>query len=334
MKILTINSGSSSLKYKLFDMSTEKAIISGHVDGIGLDRCKYKLSFGGSRIEKKIPFKDHVDAIIFSLKSLKEYGAVKDFSEIRAVGHRVVHGGEYYSGPVLIDSTVIRRIGDLSDIAPLHNPPNLAGILACRKILKSTPQIACFDTAFHQTLKEDQYMYPLPRQLYTKYKIRRYGFHGLSHKFVSQQAIKLLGKKESKIITCHLGNGSSITAVQNGKSIATSMGFTPLEGLIMGTRSGSIDPAILCFLLMRKAYTPLSLNKMLNKESGLLGLSGLTQDVRDLRKKAREGNLRAKLAIRMLAERVAFFIAGYTAFLGGLDAIVFTAGIGEGAYSV
>ncbi len=331
MKILVLNSGSSSLRYKFFDMNIEKSLISGHVDGIGLPRCVVRIKVNDKEKEKKVLVKDHVDAVMLALKSLKENNVIKDYFEINAVGHRVVHGGEHYSQPTLINDKVIRTIKELFDIAPLHNPPNLAGILACKKMLSKTPQIAVFDTAFHQSLSPEAYLYGLPYELYEKYKIRKYGFHGTSHKYVSEQAIKLLGKNDSKIITCHLGNGVSFAAVLNGKSVDTTMGFTPLDGLIMGTRTGSIDPAIPIYLIKDKGMKANDVDNMLNKKSGLLGISGLTRDMRDLHKASLKGNKRAKLALQLFARRAAFYIGGYIALLRGLDALVFTAGIGEGA---
>ncbi|MBU1198477.1 MAG: acetate kinase [Nanoarchaeota archaeon] len=332
MKILVLNSGSSSLKYKLFDMNSEKELISGHVDGIGLDRCVIKIKYAKGVDEEKVLVKDHVDAVMLALKSLKDKKIIRDYSEINAIGHRVVHGGENYSDPVIIDSKVIHTIKELFDLAPLHNPPNLAGILACRKMLPKISQVAVFDTAFHQSLPKEAYLYGLPYELYEKFKIRKYGFHGTSHKYVAKQAINLLGIKNSRIITCHLGNGCSLAAVLNGKSIETSMGLTPLEGLIMGTRAGSLDPAIPVFLIKDKGFKPDEVDKLMNKNSGLLGISGLTSDLRDLHKANLKGNKKADLALQMFAHRTAFYIGGYMAILGGLDALVFTAGIGEGAW--
>lgn len=334
MKILVLNSGSSSLKYKLFDMSTEKTLISGHIDGIGLDRCIVKIACDGAGEEKKELVKDHVDAVMLALKSLKQKKIIKSYNEIDAVGHRVVHGGEKYSQPTLIDDKVIKEIEKLFDLAPLHNPPNVAGILACRKMLPKIPQIAVFDTAFHQTMPPEAYLYGLPYEMYEKYRIRKYGFHGTSHKYLSEQAMKLLGRKESRIITCHLGNGSSLAAIRNGKSIDTTMGFTPMDGLVMGTRVGEMDPDIPIYLVKNKGFKINDVEELLNKKSGLLGISGLTQDVRDLRKASLNGNKRAKLALSLLAFRTAFFIGGYAAILGGLDALVFSAGIGEHAWHV
>ena len=334
MKILVLNSGSSSLKYKLFDMSAEKTLLSGHIDGIGMERCIIKIELNGRKEEQKNLVKDHVDALMFALKSLKDKKVIKNYSEINAVGHRVVHGGEKYSQPIIVDEKAIKAITALFELAPLHNPPNLAGILACRKMLPKIPQVAVFDTAFHQTMQPEAYLYGLPYELYEKFKIRKYGFHGTSHKYISEQAIKLLGKKESKIITCHLGNGSSLAAIQNGKSINTTMGFTPMDGLIMGTRVGSIDPLIPIFLMKHKSHSLSAVEEIFNKKSGLFGISGLTHDVRDLWKASVRGNKRAKLALEIFSHRVAFHIGGYMALLGGIDAIVFSAGIGENAWHV
>jgi acetate kinase len=334
MKILVFNSGSSSLKYKLFDMDAEKVLISGHIDGIGLARCDVKISYGAEYDEKKELVKDHVDAVLLALKSLKEKKIISSYSEINAVAHRVVHGGEHYSNPTIINEKVIRTIKSLFDIAPLHNPPNLAGIVACRKILPKTPQIAVFDTAFHQTMPPEAYLYGLPYELYEKYRIRKYGFHGTSHKYVAHQAIKLLGKSDTKIITCHLGNGASLAAIRNGKSIDTTMGFTPVDGLVMGTRVGEMDPDIPLYLIRDKGFKLKEVEEMMNKKGGLLGISGITQDVRDLWKAGLRGNKRARLALSLFAFRTAFFIGGYVALLGGLDALVFSAGIGEHAWHV
>ncbi|MBN2459279.1 acetate kinase [Candidatus Woesearchaeota archaeon] len=334
MNILVLNSGSSSLKYKFFDMATEKALLSGHIDGIGLERCLVKMSMDGRKEESKALVKDHVDAIILALKSLKDKQVIGSYADIHAIGHRVVHGGEKYEQPTLIDEKVIRAIKQLFELAPLHNPPNLAGILACRKILPSAPQVAVFDTAFHQSMPPEAYLYGLPYELYEKHRIRKYGFHGTSHKYLSEQAAKLLGKKEVKVITCHLGNGSSITAIKDGKSINTSMGFTPMDGLIMGTRTGSIDPQIPVFLLKHKQYSLADMQEIFNKKSGLFGISGLTHDVRDLWKASVKGNSRAKLALSLFCHRAAFFIGGYIALLGGIDALVFSAGIGENAWHI
>ncbi|MFH0870602.1 MAG: acetate kinase [archaeon] len=337
MKILVLNSGSSSLKYKLIDMLDEKVLFSGHVDGMGLSRCLVKFDFKekkGHKIinrheEQKQAVQDHVDAVMLALKSLRSHGIIADYSDITAIGHRVVHGGENHSKPVLIDDDIVKSIKDLCELAPLHNPANLAGIMACRKMLPAIPQVAVFDTAFHQTMAPENYLYGMPLEFYRKYKIRKYGFHGPSHKYVSEQAAKLLRKNDARVITCHLGNGASITAIKGGKSVVTSMGFTPLEGLVMGTRSGSIDPAVPLYLCQYKGYSARGIDSILNKKSGLFGLSGVTPDVRDLHKMAVRGHKKAKLALDIFANRVAFYIGGYAALLNGVDAIVFTGGIGE-----
>jgi acetate kinase len=334
MKILVLNSGSSSLKYRLFDMSNEKALFSGHIDGIGLERCVLKVKRDGKNSEQKVKVADHVDAVMLALKSLKDNKVIKSYSDISIVGHRVVHGGEDYSNPVIIDEAVQKKISELCELAPLHNPANLAGIIACGKMLPRIPQAAVFDTAFHQTIPKINFIYGLPIEFYKKHKIRRYGFHGPSHKYVSERAISLLGINNSRIITCHLGNGASVSAIKNSVSIATSMGFTPLEGLIMGTRSGNLDPAIPLHLAKVKGYSWNELDDVFNKKSGLLGLSGITSDVRDLHKLSVRGNKNAKFALDVFVNRVAFYIGGYTALLNGIDAIVFTAGIGEGGWFV
>jgi len=349
MKILVLNSGSSSLKYKFIDMLDERVIFSGHVDGIDLQRCLVKFDFKEKKGNKTInrheeqhqTVHDHVDAVLLALKSLRSHNIINDYSEINAVGHRVVHGGEHHSKPTLIDDHVVKGIRELCELAPLHNPDNLAGIMACRKMLPKTPQVAVFDTAFHQTMAPENFLYGLPLEFYKKYKIRKYGFHGPSHKYVSEQAAKLLGVKRKsgaakendvRIITCHLGNGASITAIKGGKSVVTSMGFTPLEGLVMGTRSGSIDPAVPLYLCQYKGYSARGIDSILNKKSGLFGLSGATPDVRDLYKMAVRGHKRAKLALDIFVNRVAFYIGGYAALLNGVDAIIFTGGIGEHAW--
>ncbi|MCF7861797.1 acetate kinase [Candidatus Woesearchaeota archaeon] len=329
MKILVLNSGSSSLKFKVMDMKSFKPIISGHVDGIGLERCLVKYS-GNASIQsdnvQNIKVKDHSVAIKMGLEKIDEVLGLKNIS---AVGHRVVHGGEDLISATLIDSSVIRKIDKYSCLAPIHNPYNLKGIAICRKMLK-VPQIAVFDTAFHHTIPKKAFLYAIPMEFYRKYKIRKYGFHGTSHKYVSLEAEKIIGKGK-KIISCHLGNGSSLCAIKNGKSIDTTMGFTPLQGLIMGTRSGDIDPEIIPFLMEKEKLSVKDIIRMLNKQSGLLGLAG-NPDVRELYKQERSGNKTAKLALDMSAYRVAGYIGSYNTILGGADAIVMTAGIGEGGY--
>ena len=334
MKILVINAGSSSLKYQLFSMTNETVLAKGLCERIGIEGSRNKFQPAGKEqvvIEK--PMKDHSDAIKMVIDALinKEYGVIDSMDEIKAVGHRVVHGGEFFSKSVLIDENVKKAIDQCSQLAPLHNPPNLIGIEACERTIPGVPQVAVFDTAFHQTMDKVAYLYALPYELYEKYKIRRYGFHGTSHKYVSQKAAEMLGKpiEELKIITLHLGNGSSVTAVKNGKSVDTSMGFTPLEGVIMGTRCGEIDPAILTFLMEKENLDYNQVNSLLNKESGVLGISGVSSDFRDLDDAIREGNKRAKLALDMFCYSVKKYIGEYAVAMGGVDAIVFTAGVGE-----
>lgn len=339
MKILVINAGSSSLKYQLIDIETEEVLAKGLCERIGIDGSRLKHSPEGKDeviIEK--PMKDHSDAIKLVLEALtdKEYGVIADMSEISAVGHRVVHGGEAFSKSVVIDDSVKKAIEECIPLAPLHNPPNIIGIEACEKSMPGVPQVAVFDTAFHQTMPPKAFMYALPYELYQNDKIRRYGFHGTSHKYVSSQAAEMLGKpiEELKIITCHLGNGSSITAVDGGKSVDTSMGFTPLAGVVMGTRSGDIDPAIVKFIADSENMSLEKVDNLLNKESGVLGVSGVSSDFRDLQAAAESGNERAALALEMFMYSVKKCIGEYAVAMGGLDAIVFTAGVGENSGDV
>lgn len=334
MKILVINCGSSSLKYQLLDMTTQNPLAKGLVERIGL--AGSVLTHSPASKEKEIitaEIPNHTVAIQLVLDALlnKDYGVVKDLSEINAVGHRVVHGGEKFAQSVLIDDEVMNAIEECIELAPLHNPPNIAGIEACQKLMPGTPQVAVFDTAFHQTMPAKAYLYGLPYELYEKYKIRRYGFHGTSHKYVSQRAAALLNRplEELKLISCHLGNGSSITAIEGGKSIETSMGFTPLEGLKMGTRSGDLDPAIVSFIMQKENLSSEQVNDFLNKKSGVLGLSGVSSDFRDIEDAAKDGNMRAELALDAFAHDVKKYIGAYAAMLNGVDAIIFTAGLGE-----
>ena len=282
--------------------------------------------------------KDHKDAIAQVLAAIQDpaHGVVSDMAEIGAVGHRVVHAGEMYAESVLIDDTVIKALEECVELAPLHNPPNLLGIAACRELMPSTPMVAVFDTAFHQTMPPESYIYAIPYEYYEKYKIRRYGFHGTSHKYVAERAAAMLGKSLSdlKLITCHLGNGASVTAIKNGKVVDTSMGFTPLEGLVMGTRSGDIDPAIVTYIREKENLPLGEANNILNKKSGVLGVSGVSSDFRDLEAAVEEGNERAALALKMFAHKVKFYIGAYIAEMNGVDAIVFTAGVGENDISM
>ncbi len=334
MKILVINCGSSSLKYQLIDMEKEEALAKGLVERIGIDGSVLTQKVEGrDKYIIKQDMKDHKDAIRLVLKALvdKENGVIKDMNEISAVGHRVVHGGERYSQSVLIDDEVMKGLEECVKLAPLHNPPNIIGINACKTLMPNTPMVAVFDTAFHQTMPEKAFVYPLPYELYKDHAIRKYGFHGTSHKYVSQMAAKMMGKdlSELKIVTCHLGNGSSITAVDHGKSVETSMGFTPLEGLAMGTRSGSIDPAIATYLMQELNLTAEEVNTLLNKKSGAYGISGVSSDFRDIEDSAAEGNERAQLALDVFNYKVKKFIGSYVAVMNGVDCIVFTAGLGE-----
>lgn len=337
MKILVINCGSSSLKYQLIDTNTEELMAKGLVERIGMEGSilTHKVE-GRDKVVIEEPMEDHRKAVKLVLDSLinKEYGVISNMSEISAVGHRVVHGGEKYSGSVLITPDVMEALEECSAIAPLHNPPNIIGINACKALMPDVPMVAVFDTAFHQTVPDYAYMYAIPYEFYEKYKIRRYGFHGTSHKYVSKVAAQMMGKpyEELKIITCHLGNGSSIAAVKNGVSVDTSMGFTPLEGLEMGTRSGDIDPAIVYHLVSHGGMTVDEVNTILNKKSGFLGLSGVSSDSRDLENAAEEGNKRAQLALHVFYYRIKKYIGAYAAAMGGVDAIVFTAGIGENSH--
>jgi acetate kinase len=334
MKILVINCGSSSLKYQLIDMENELSLAKGIVERIGIEGSMLMQKVDGK--EKyiiKMPMSDHMKAIKLVLDALvdKTNGIIEDLSEIGAIGHRVVHAGEFYSKSVIIDDAVIEKLTSCIKLAPLHNPANLTGIEACKQLMPNTPMVAVFDTAFHQTMPEEAFMYALPYELYEKHGIRKYGFHGTSHKYVSQRAAEMLGKKieDLKIITCHLGNGASIAAIKNGKSIETSMGFTPLEGIAMGTRSGSIDPAIVIFMMNELNMTASEVNDILNKKSGIYGVSGVSSDFRDVEAAAAEGNHRAQLALDVFYYKVRKFIGSYAAVMGGVDCIVFTAGLGE-----
>lgn len=334
MKILVINCGSSSLKYQLIDMNGEEVLTKGLVERIGMDGSRIKHdTTGKERVLIEEPMKDHKRALELVLGAVahKDYGAVSSMDEIGAVGHRVVHGGEKFSSSVIIDGEVMKAIEDCIELAPLHNPPNIMGIEACRELMPTTPMVAVFDTAFHQTMPEESYIYAIPYDYYTEHKIRRYGFHGTSHKYVAERAAELLNKdiNDLNIVNCHLGNGSSVCGIENGKSKNTSMGFTPLAGLPMGTRSGDIDPAIIPFLMEKENLSLEQVNNVLNKESGVLGISGLSSDFRDLELAAEDGNKRAALALNIFVNDVKKYIGAYMANMNELDALVFTAGIGE-----
>ncbi|HII01209.1 TPA: acetate kinase [Methanosarcinaceae archaeon] len=339
MKILVINAGSSSLKYQLIDMTDESALAVGLCERIGIDNSflTQKRS-DGKKYEVQTDLPDHKVALEEVIKALTdaELGVISSMSEINAVGHRVVHGGENFTTSAIINEDVEQAIKDCFELAPLHNPPNMMGITACEEIMPGIPMVAVFDTAFHQTMPAYAYMYALPYEFYENYAVRKYGFHGTSHKYVAMRAAAMLGKPESevKVITCHLGNGSSIAAVNGGKSVETSMGFTPLEGLAMGTRCGSIDPAVVPFLMEKEGMTTREIDTMMNKKSGVLGVSGLSNDFRDLDEAASKGNKRAELALEIFAYKVKKFIGEYSAVLNGADAVIFTAGIGENSASI
>ncbi|WP_143315035.1 acetate kinase [Clostridium sp. HBUAS56017] len=334
MKILVINCGSSSLKYQLFDMETENVIAKGIVERIGIEGSMLVQKVEGKdKFILNKPMENHKIAISFVLDTLidKENGVIKSMDEIAAVGHRVVHGGEKYSESILIDKKVKDSINECSKIAPLHNPPNIVGIEACEELMPSTPMVAVFDTAFHQTMKKDVFLYALPYELYEKHGIRKYGFHGTSHKYVSEEAAKYMGRNISdlRIITCHLGNGASLCAIKNGESIDTTMGFTPLEGVVMGTRSGSIDPAIPLYLMSELKLTIDEVGNILNKKSGVLGISQISSDFRDIETAYKNGDERAILAFNIYHNSIKKQIGAFIVELGGVDAIVFTAGVGE-----
>lgn len=337
MKVLVINAGSSSVKYYLYDMPQAEVLARGSVERIGEENSELVHFFADKTYTEQTQVKNVEDAMELMLETLvrDDVGVIKCLSEIGGVGHRVVHGGEEFTGSVVVDEAVITSIEKFADLAPLHNPPNLAGIRAVQRRVPDVPQVACFDTAFHSTIPEVAYMYALPYELYEKYHIRRYGFHGVSHRYVARRAAAIMGKHkyDINVITCHLGNGCSIAAVKKGRSVDTSMGFTPLEGVPMGTRSGDIDPAIL-FYLGEKGYDVNELNTMCNKKSGLLGISGASNDVRNLIELAEEGHQRAKLAIDMFCYRIKKYIGAYAAVLGAVDAVVFTGGIGENAVNL
>ena len=334
MKVLVVNCGSSSLKYQVLEMDNSTLLAKGLVERIGLDGSVMKHEkIGMDKYIVEAPMKNHKDAIGYVLKALtdKEHGVVSSMDEISAVGHRVVHAGEKYAGSVLITEDVMNALEECIDLAPLHNPPNILGIRACQELMPNTPMVGVFDTAFHQTMKPETFLYAIPYEYYEKYKIRKYGFHGTSHKYVSMRAAALLDKdiKDFKIVTCHLGNGASCAAVKHGVCIDTSMGFTPLDGLIMGTRSGGIDPAVITFISEKEGITADEVINILNKKSGVAGISGVSSDFRDLAEAEAQGNERAALALKMFAWRVKYYIGAYMAEMNGADAIVFTAGIGE-----
>ncbi len=338
MKVLVLNCGSSSLKYQLFDMETEQPMAKGLVERIGIDGSRIKhTKLGSDSVTKNVDIANHKVAIKLVLEELLDdkVGVIKSLDELTAVGHRVVHGGEKFACSVMIDKDVIDALEECVPLAPLHNPANLMGIEAMVDVLPDVPQVGVFDTAFHQTMPDYAYMYGVPYHYYETYRVRRYGFHGTSHFYVANRAASIIGKpvEDLKIVTCHLGNGSSISAVDGGKSVDTSMGFTPVPGVIMGTRCGDLDPLLITFLAEQDGIDPKAMSHILNKESGILGISGVSSDLRDVEEAAEKGNIRAELAEKMLYYGIRKYIGAYAAAMGGLDAIVFTAGIGENSIS-
>ena len=334
MKVLVINCGSSSLKYQVLDMTNESLLAKGLVERIGMEGSVITHEKTGmDKFKLETPMEDHKEAIAQVLAAVQDadHGVVASMDEIGAVGHRVVHAGEKYAESVLITESVINALEECVELAPLHNPPNLLGIAACKELMPTTPMVAVFDTAFHQTMPAESYIYALPYEYYTKYGVRRYGFHGTSHKYVSQRAADMLNVNlaDLKLITCHLGNGASVSAIKGGKCIDTSMGFTPLEGLVMCTRSGDIDPAIVNFIAKKEGLTLAEADNVLNKKSGVLGISGVSSDFRDIEAALEEGNERAALALKVFAHKVKAYIGAYIAEMNGVDAIIFTAGVGE-----
>lgn len=339
MKILVVNTGSSSIKYQVFNMENESVLAKGLLDRVGIPGTILEHEpLGQDKVVIKQDMPDHTSGMKLILDVLvhPEYGSVKNLDEISAVGHRVVHGGESFAHSVVIDDEVKRVVRECFDIAPLHNPPNLMGIDACQQLMPNVAHVAVFDTAFHQTMQPENYIYALPYEIYEKYKVRRYGFHGTSHFYVAHQAAQMLGKpyEECKIITIHLGNGASMAAIKEGRVVDTSMGFTPLEGLVMGTRSGDLDPAIVYYLMDKLGLDSVKINDYLNKKSGMLGISGVSSDLRDIIAAADSGNGRAKLALAIFCNRVKGYIGNYMAKLNSCDCLVFTAGIGENGYDI
>jgi acetate kinase len=330
-KIIAINAGSSSLKFQLFEMPSEKVLTKGLVERIGFEDAVFNITVNGEKQKEVTSIPDHAVAVKLLLDKLINLGIISSFDEIDGIGHRVVHGGEKFSDSALITDETLKTIEELSELAPLHNPANIVGIKAFKEVLPNVPAVAVFDTAFHQTMPEQSFLYSLPYEYYEKFGIRKYGFHGTSHKYVTQRAAELLGRpiEQLRLISCHLGNGASIAAVEGGKSIDTSMGFTPLAGVAMGTRSGNIDPALIPYIMEKTGKTAEEVVEILNKKSGMLGISGFSSDLRDIEQAAEEGNERAELALEVFASRIHKYIGSYAARMCGVDAIIFTAGIGE-----
>lgn len=331
IKVMAINAGSSSLKFKLYDMPEETVITEGNIERIGHEDAYYTININGDKIKTVLPVKNHKEATNLLLDDLVKREIVSSLDEIKGVGHRIVQGGDYFSDSVIVDDDVIAKIDELCQLAPLHNPAHLTGIKAFMEVLPDVPNVVVFDTAFHQTMAEEAYMYALPYEWYAKHRIRKYGAHGISHQYVARKAAEVVGVpiEELKIVTCHLGNGASIAAVQGGKCVDTSMGLTPLEGIPMGTRSGNIDPAVVEFICMKDNLTVSEVLYILNHKSGYLGVSGISNDSRDLEEAMQRGDKRSKLALDIQYKRIADYIGSYYVYMGGIDIIVFTAGIGE-----
>lgn len=338
MKILIVNAGSSSLKYQLIDMDNEATIAQGLIERIGIEGGKLTQKVNGVKRVIQSELKDHLDAVAMMIQALtdKDHGVIASMDEVGAVGHRVVQGGELFTASAVINDEVIAAIEKNVQLAPLHNPANLMGIYACQKIMPNTPMVAVFDTAFHQTMPPKSYLYGVPMEYYERLRVRRYGFHGTSHRYVSQRAAVILGRpiEELRLVTCHLGNGSSMAAVQFGKSVDTSMGMTPLEGVIMGTRSGNVDPAVLQFIMNHENLDINEMLDILNKKSGFLGISGISSDMRDVEEAAAKGDRNSQISIDMLYQGIKKYIAAYAAVMGGVDAVIFTAGIGENGWEL
>ncbi|WP_449621484.1 acetate kinase [Robertmurraya sp. Marseille-Q9965] len=335
-KVIAINAGSSSLKFQLFEMPSEDVITKGLIERIGLKDSIFTISVNGEKKTETTDIPNHSVAVKMLLDKLTTEGIIKSLDEIEGIGHRVVHGGEEFADSVLITDEVLKKIEELSELAPLHNPANLTGIKAFQEVLPNVPAVAVFDTAFHQTMPPNSFLYSLPYEYYEKYGIRKYGFHGTSHKYVSQRAAEMLGRplEQLRLLSCHLGNGASIAAIQGGKSIDTSMGFTPLAGVTMGTRSGNIDPALIPYIMEKTNKTADEVLDVLNKESGMLAISGFSSDLRDITQEAANGNERAELALQVFADRIHKYIGSYAARMYGVDAIIFTAGIGENSSAI
>ncbi|UCZ52279.1 acetate kinase [Bacillus shivajii] len=335
-KIMAINAGSSSLKFQLLEMPEEAVVTKGIVERIGLDDAIFTIEVDGEKKEETTVIEDHAKAVKILLDKLVSYSIISSLDEIQGIGHRVVHGGEKFNDSVVINDEVIKGIEEVSELAPLHNPANLVGIRAFQEVLPNVPAVAVFDTAFHQTMPKESYLYSLPYEYYEDYGIRKYGFHGTSHKYVSERAAEILGRPVDhlRLISCHLGNGASIAAIDGGKSIDTSMGFTPLAGVTMGTRSGNIDPALIPYIMDKTDQSAEEVINVLNKKSGMLALSGFSSDLRDIELQAEEGNERAELALQVFTSRIHKYIGSYAARMHGLDAVVFTAGIGENSDTI